>query len=159
MRTQLSACTCTCVTGHQWRVSFPERFANSLLPKIAVFGCSVAAGFDITVSVVVAVKLSTLRILSLTPASVNSTCWFPAIYSKGRERDGIVFLTGHLPVSSLNLTFRNLVKLKLDKYNFLLGAKSLQMKPNVEGSERVMCNEVVFLLEHALALQNSETFS
>lgn len=33
------------------------------------------------------------------------------------------------------------------------------MKPNVEGSERVMCNEVVFISEHALALQNSETFS
>lgn len=104
-----------------------------------------------------AVKLSTHRILSLTPASVNSTDWFPAIYSKGRERDGLVFLTGHLPFSSLNLTFRNLVI--LDKYNFLLGAKSIQMKPNVEGSERVMCNEVVFISEHALVLQNSETFS
>lgn len=67
------------------------------------------------------------------------------IYSKGRERYGFVLLTGHLPISSLNLTFRNLVILKLDKYSFLLEAESLQMRPNVEDCERVTRNEAVLL--------------
>lgn len=69
----------------------------------------------------------------------------PAIYSKGRERYGFVLLIGHLPVSSLNLAFRNLVILKLDKLDFLLEAESLQRRPNAEGCERVMCNEAVLL--------------
>jgi len=52
---------------------------------------------------------------------------------------------GHLPVSDLILTFANLVILKLDKCDFLLEAKSLQMRPDVERCERVMWNEAVLL--------------
>lgn len=40
----------------------------------------------------------------------------------------MVLLTGHIPVSILNLTFRNLVLTKVDKYHFLLEAESLQMR-------------------------------
>lgn len=37
-------------------MSFPELFANRLHPKIAAFGYSVAAGFGITVSVIMDVN-------------------------------------------------------------------------------------------------------
>jgi len=58
---------------------------------------------------------------------------------------GLSSVMGHLPVSDLILTFANLVILKLDKCDFLLEAKSLQMRPDVERCERVMWNEAVLL--------------
>ena len=58
---------------------------------------------------------------------------------------GLSFVMGHLPVSDLILTFANLVILKLDKCDFLLEAKSLQMRPDVERCERVTWNEAVLL--------------
>lgn len=150
---------CLVVCLYIYLCDMPPLFLNHLQIDCALKSQPLVALLLLDLPSFLAVKLSAHSILSLTPASVNSTGWFSAIYSKEREGDGFVFLTGNLPFSSLNLTFRNLVILKLDKYNFLLGAKSIQMKPDVESSERVMRNEVVLISEHALALQNSEKFS
>lgn len=140
----MSVCTCVCVGCHQWGVSFPETLANRLHPKTVAFDYLFTAGFCITVSLMV-VKLSTHRILSLTPASVIQQVDCLPFTVRGRRDMGLSSLTGHLPVSSLNLTFRNLVILKLGKCDFLLEAECLQMRPNVEGCEKVTFTKAVLL--------------
>lgn len=130
---------------HQWGLSLPEPLANRLHPKIVAFGCPFTAGFCLTVSVVKGCKIIHPQDFVFDPCIIEFHRLIAAIYSKRRRRYGFVLLTGHLPVFSLNLTFRNLVILQRDKCDFLLEAASLQTRPNVEGCERVTRNEAVLL--------------